>query len=330
MKLDCDERIRILKGGLRKLTSQLYAEEVFSLVADAVKRLLAPLSCGILIVEDEENLKVKISRGLSYSYIKELHASPSHELASHVMENPQVLVVKEGEPLYGKGFEHAYKSLAIVPLLKGKEVTGVLFADSEDPNLFEGNVLDFLDDMALLTAMALDYHETKEKLVSSINVDTLTGLYNFKHFHELLFREVLRAEEIGHPFSLALFSIAGMTDYNSAFGHVKGDKLLVDVAILIGERVRRFDVAARYSGAKIAVIMPEAGKKEAREKAQEIIEAFEEREWAKTEPRYIYFKGALATYPQDATDEKDLLRELEQCLYEAKRFKASKLVVWGE
>ena len=327
MKLDCESRMAVLRQGLKEMASHLYAEEVLSLVADSVKKVLDCLSCGVLLLEEGGGIRVKISRGLSYSYIKELHSSPGHDLINQILQEPRIMVLKEGE----RGFEHPFKSLVVVPLIRGREeVMGVLFADSDREDAFQGEALEFLEDMALLTVVALDYYETKDKLISYINFDPLTGLYNFKHFHELLYREVLRAQDTNHPFSLMLFSIAGMADYNSAFGHVRGDQLLRDVAELIRSRVRRFDVVARYSGAKMVVIMPEASKGEAAGKAREILEAFEEGDWAKTEPRYVYFKGAVVTYPEDATDEKELLHKLEEALYEAKRVKGSKLVVYGE
>ncbi|RLD96498.1 MAG: hypothetical protein DRI93_00715 [Aquificota bacterium] len=330
MRMDCERRMEVLRQGLKEMASQLYAEEVLSLVADSVKKVLDCLSCGVLLIDEHGGVRVKISRGLSYSYIKELHASPGHDLINQILQNPRILVVKEGESLYGKGFEHPYKSLVVVPLVRGKdEVLGVLFADSDRDDAFQGEALEFLQDMALLTVVALDYYETKDKLISFINIDPLTELYNFKHFHELLYREILRADETRHPFSLMLFSIAGMANYNSAFGHVKGDQLLRDVAELIKSRVRRFDVVARYSGAKMVVIMPESDKEEASRKAREILEAFEGGYWAQTDPRYVYFKGAVVTYPQDADDEKELLHNLEEALYEAKRVKGSKVVIYG-
>lgn len=329
MKVDCESRIRVLRQGLQELATELYAEEVLSLVADSIKRLLNCLSCGVILLEGGEGLKVKISRGLSYSYIKQLHSSPDHDLIKQILKDPKKLVVKEGDPLYGKGFEHPYKALAIMPLKKGQEMMGILFADSDRIDAFEGEAMEFLEDMALLTAVALDYYQTKDKLISTVNIDTLTGLYNFKHFHELLFREVLRTEDSEHPFSLLLFSISGMADYNSAMGHVRGDQLLRDTADLIKSRVRRFDVVARYSGAKMAVIMPETGKEEASQKAQEILEAFEEGHWTKTAPRLVYLKGAVVAYPQDGKDEKELLGHLEEALYKAKRVKESKIVVWA-
>jgi len=330
MKLDCESRIKVLRQGLQGLATELYAEEVLSLVADSVKRLLNCLSFGVILLEEGKSLKVKISRGLSYSYIKELHSLPSHDLVNQILQNPVSLVVKEGDPLYGKGFEHPYKSLALIPLKGGQETIGVLFADSDRVDAFEGEAMEFLEDMALLTAVALDYYQTKDRLISTVNIDTLTGLYNFKHFHELLFREVLRAEETGHPFSLLLFSISGMADYNSAMGHVKGDQLLRDTANLIKSRVRRFDVVARYSGAKMVIIMPEIGKEGASQKAQEIVESFEEGDWAKTVPRLVYLKGAVVTHPQDGKDEKELLNHLEEALYKAKRVKESNVVVWPQ
>ena len=328
MRVGCEERIEVLRQGLEQMASQLYAEEVLSLVADSIKKSIDCLSCGVLLLDKEGGIKVKISRGLSYSYIKDLHSAVRHELVDQVVKSGQALVLKEGDPLFGTGFEHPYRSLAVVPLVKGDHLVGVVFADSADAEAFGTEEVAFLQDMALLTAVALEYYETKDKLVSYINVDTLTGIYNFKHFHELLFREVLRTRDTQHPFSLLLFSIAGMFDYNSAFGHVKGDQLLKDLAQLIRSKVRRFDIIARYSGAKMVVIMPETGKEEAVSKAKEIMDAFEEGEWARTSPRYVYLKGAVVTYPQDGADEKELLNHLEGALYEAKRVKTSKMVVW--
>ncbi len=103
--------------------------------------------------------------------------------------------------------------------------------------------------------------------------DSLTTLANRRRFDEALAEEFQRLRRSGAPLSLILIDLDHFKPYNDRYGHVAGDECLRRVGTLIGEVVRRPpDLAARYGGEELAVILPETSVGGARQVAERIRE----------------------------------------------------------
>ncbi len=91
-------------------------------------------------------------------------------------------------------------------------------------------------------------------------VDGLTGLYNYRHFRELLTRELRRSRRYSHLLSLLMIDIDNFKNYNDAYGHPAGDEALTVIAQTMQNQVRGVDTVARYGGEEFAIILPETGR----------------------------------------------------------------------
>lgn len=114
--------------------------------------------------------------------------------------------------------------------------------------------------------------------------DSLTALSNRREFEHQLGEEILRADRLGLPLSLALMDIDHFKDVNDQFGHTVGDLALQRAAGLIRENARNIDFAARYGGEEFALIMPGTGIAAANEICQCICKAFRNNDWKAMEP----------------------------------------------
>jgi diguanylate cyclase (GGDEF)-like protein len=85
--------------------------------------------------------------------------------------------------------------------------------------------------------------------------DPLTGVNNRLHFSERLDAEIARVRRGGHPFGLALLDLDRFKQLNDRHGHLAGDRALVAVASRLGQRVRPYDVIARWGGEEFAVLV---------------------------------------------------------------------------
>ena len=118
------------------------------------------------------------------------------------------------------------------------------------------------------------YHEEIYRLST---IDGLTETYNKRYFLDTLERELNRAHRYGRGVSLALFDIDHFKKINDTHGHLAGDYVLRELAVLCAQNVRRQDVLARYGGEEFAIVLPEidtAGALLVCEKLRSLTEAF--------------------------------------------------------
>jgi diguanylate cyclase (GGDEF)-like protein/PAS domain S-box-containing protein len=116
----------------------------------------------------------------------------------------------------------------------------------------------------------------EQQLSALALTDGLTGLANRRSFDHDLDREWKRTLREGSQISLLLLDIDHFKEFNDRYGHQVGDDCLRAVAIALREVVRSTDVAARYGGEEIAVVLPStdtAGAVALAEKIRSVIEA---------------------------------------------------------
>lgn len=107
-------------------------------------------------------------------------------------------------------------------------------------------------------------------------VDGLTGIANRRHFDQAFQREWRRAMRGRYPLSLALFDLDFFKYFNDRYGHRAGDDCLRQVAQVLRAHCRRSgDLAARYGGEELAVILPGTGLQDAREIAERAVRGVE-------------------------------------------------------
>jgi diguanylate cyclase len=104
--------------------------------------------------------------------------------------------------------------------------------------------------------------------------DGLTGLGNRRLLDRHLEDEVSRAKRSGLPLSLIMLDIDFFKRFNDHYGHFEGDECLRRVASAIqGTLQRPGDVAVRYGGEEITVLLPDTDPAGARVFVERILEA---------------------------------------------------------
>ena len=102
----------------------------------------------------------------------------------------------------------------------------------------------------------LRLQEECRRLRELSQTDPLTGLYNRRYLMMSLDQEMERTRRTGLPTSLIMLDLDHFKRLNDTYGHQFGDAVLVRVAVLLKENVRKLDVPCRYGGEEFAVILP--------------------------------------------------------------------------
>ena len=101
--------------------------------------------------------------------------------------------------------------------------------------------------------------------------DGLTQLVNRLGFEEAIEREWKRGARDGRPLSLILIDIDHFKRFNDTYGHPEGDRVLAIISKVVDETAQRpSDVAARYGGEEIAVLLPDTDERGAAQIAHTI------------------------------------------------------------
>jgi len=170
--------------------------------------------------------------------------------------------------------------------------------------------------------LANELRDANSRLKELVSRDGLTGLYNHRHFQEMLGKELARGLRYQSSVSLIMFDIDFFKKVNDNYGHPAGDLVLMNIARVVERVVRPSDVVARYGGEEFAVILPEtneAGVKIFAERLRRSIEGIV----TITEGQQIQVtvsSGATTVSPDKAQISKQLMIDAaDRGLYASKR-----------
>ncbi len=93
--------------------------------------------------------------------------------------------------------------------------------------------------------------------------DALTGLYNSRQFFHQIKQEIKRYDRYSRSLSMLILDIDFFKKYNDTWGHLEGDKVLMNIGRIINSCMRSMDTAYRYGGEEFAILLPETGIKKA-------------------------------------------------------------------
>jgi diguanylate cyclase (GGDEF)-like protein len=99
--------------------------------------------------------------------------------------------------------------------------------------------------------------EYMQHILNLATIDSLTQLFNKRHFDEVFGKEVSRAGNTQVPLSLIVLDIDHFKRINDGFGHPAGDAVLKHVASIIKGQIRQSDCLCRVGGEEFAVILPQ-------------------------------------------------------------------------
>lgn len=170
-------------------------------------------------------------------------------------------------------------------------------------------------------ARTQELREANARLEKISTTDSLTGLYNRRHFDEVLEREYDRGAREGKSLSLIMLDLDYFKNLNDSQGHAFGDEALRQTALRIQDVLNRpADMAFRYGGEEFVILLPDTEASAAHILARQIWTAM------RSEPivmkdqtvRLTISIGIAATMPDKDNSYYTLLKRADEKLYEAK------------
>ena len=169
--------------------------------------------------------------------------------------------------------------------------------------------------------LLLDERDKMIKELKRITIkDSLTGLYNSRHFFDQLEKELKRAERYMHPISLIFIDVDNFKRINDTYGHMLGDKILSLIAKKIKSCLRSHDTAYRFAGDEFTILLPETISRKAKLVADRILAKFSHESLiinGKEIPKTTLSIGIIEY--QKNEDKEQFVHRADLTMYESKR-----------
>lgn len=169
------------------------------------------------------------------------------------------------------------------------------------------------------TTLAIENHRLTQSVKKLAVTDDLTRVYNYRFLKSALRREIKRAARYKQDLSIIMIDVDNLKAYNDRHGHLRGSHLLREMAGLLAEQVRSWDLVAKYGGDEFTIILPQTPADGALTAADRLRAAIAEHAFPMAVPGQITISAGVATFPPDGDDVASLIRAADVALYAAKR-----------
>ncbi len=215
-----------------------------------------------------------------------------------------------------------------VPLIRDNLTIGVIILVNKTTQFCETDLIN-LNLFASQAALAINNTRLYEKAILQAQTDSLTGLYNHRHFFELARKEISRAQRYKHSLTVVMVDIDHFKCINDTFGHPAGDQVLIAIANVCRKLFRNIDIVARYGGEEFSILLPETPV----ETATEVAERFRctvEKAVVSYHRRHfsVTVSLGLAALRNDCTSLTRLIERADTALYHAKAQGRNRVILW--
>lgn len=317
-----------------RVMGQLEFENLVSQALSNILDIFSTKNSLLMLVSKEDNdvFEVADFKGFSDKKLRDFSISRNDKLIHYLDLIKKAFQSHEIPPDF-KEIEDTMKTLdveVVCPLFLNDNIVGLLsLGRNLKEEKYDDNSLEILGIMANMLAVGVNNSNMYEHIKALSYTDGMTGLHNYRFFRLRIKEEMSRTRREGSFISLLIMDVDHFKNYNDTLGHPAGDDVLREVSSILKKSVRDNDIVARYGGEEFAIILPGADKEGASSLAERIRAKVEETAFHKEEVQpngKITISMGIATFPEDAVTEDDLISNADKALYHAKNTGRNKVV----
>lgn len=158
-------------------------------------------------------------------------------------------------------------------------------------------------------------------LQEQARTDAKTGLYNPRHFYEVVRQEFRRAARFNRPLAVIMADTDLLRSINNSYGHLAGDTVLKGVADVIRRGLREYDVAARFGGDEFAILLIECGASQGLMVAERLRKQVEDARFVvptSVQPIQATLSLGVASFPAHGRNPDEVIHQADLAVYYAK------------
>jgi diguanylate cyclase (GGDEF)-like protein/PAS domain S-box-containing protein len=316
-----DSRMRLLHEMNDKLLTLETRKEICSVIVDSAEKLLPEYS-GLLAVSGDSTADFEIVANWGRAFDTQvtytiedcwaLTGKIAHKVCPPAESRDcKIFQGKKDEPHF------------CLPLVARGQTIGLLQIISPENTTADqlNEAYNFAVTMSETITLALSNQMLHETLREEAIRDPLTGLFNRRYLEETLGISLRHHQRSNESLTVAMLDLDHFKIYNDSYGHEAGDAVLSEIGALLRNSLRGGDIACRYGGEELTIILTGATRAQALLRLDSIREMIAElsiNSGGRQLPPVTISIGIAEAQP-DETDATAILKRADGALYQAKQ-----------
>ncbi|MUG98464.1 diguanylate cyclase [Scytonema sp. UIC 10036] len=208
-----------------------------------------------------------------------------------------------------------------VPMMAQGKAMGVLHLSSQVQGQLTTAKKQLAVTVAEHIALALANLKLHETIQEQNIRDPLTGLFNRRYLEESLEREIQRAKRKQLCLGVMMLDVDYFKRFNDTFSHEAGDMVLRELGRFLKKQVRGSDIACRYGGEEMTLILPETSLEATIERAEQIRAGVKHLKLQNRNQNLgtMTLSVGVACFPEHGLTGESVIHAADEALYRAKK-----------
>jgi diguanylate cyclase (GGDEF)-like protein len=303
------------------LQACLSVEEAYTVLGELIQPLFPNISGGLFVLSDSKNCVEAVATWSDETFSSQKLFSPNECWA---LRRGRVHFVTSSR----RGLEctHIYQDSlnaesVCVPMMAQGEALGVLHLSTQQQGALTSAKQQLAMTVAEQIALSLANLKLHEAVQQQSIRDPLTGLFNRRYLEESLEREIQRSARASKSLAIIMIDVDHFKRFNDTFGHEAGDTVLRELGTFLQKYIRGSDIACRYGGEELTLILPEAPLEVANARAEAIRKGVSHLsvEYRRQPLGAITVSLGVACFPEHGMTGEAVMNAADAALYHAKK-----------
>jgi diguanylate cyclase (GGDEF)-like protein len=312
----------------KALVSAYDMETLLTAILERIKAIIPAENWSLLLIDPQSReLYFAVIVGLAPEMVRNIRLKPGEGIAGTVAQTGKPIFIPnvDQDPRFAArvdtltGFDT--RSIIALPLIVRGEVIGVFeVVNVAEERFFREKYLPHLTILADYVAIAVDNVRNLQKLEARTFIDEVTGYYNTRYLIHELDRLIPQVLDQGGHFSVVFLDLDNFKTVVDTYGHLRGSKVLAQVARVIYGELGPEDSLVRYGGDEFIILMPQRSQSGALEVTRRLRLNLNQTVFLRDEGLSIKVTASygIASLPEDAQDREQLLLIADRAMFGSK------------
>ncbi|NES22971.1 MAG: diguanylate cyclase [Symploca sp. SIO3E6] len=304
-------------------------EEAYEAISALVAPLFPDVSGGIFIINSSKH------------WLEAVATWGTNLTSSTLFKPDECWALRRGQPHWVKNKDtdvlcqhchhHSLPNQSLcIPMMAQGETLGMLYLNTVNSEKLTKAKKQLAVTVAEQISLSLANLQLRERLRNQSIRDPLTGLFNRRYMEKSLQQELYRAERNKKPLGIIMLDIDHFKKFNDNFGHEAGDMVLQELGKFLQQSVRKSDIACRYGGEELMVILPEASLENSKQRAEEIRSGVKQLKVHNGRQclGQVTISIGVACFPEQGLSGDAIIQAADTALYQAKKEGRDRTVIY--